>query len=310
MKFNLKNKSVWVTGPNGMVGKSVIKELHGKCDKIFEVSKKKLDLKDQVKVNNWIRKNKPDAIIMTAAKVGGIYANNKFPAEFIYDNLSIQNNIIEGARINKVKKLIFIGSSCIYPKNCKQPIKEEYLLTGELEKTNQWYAVAKIAGIKMIQAYRRQYNCKYISLMPCNMYGPNDNYHSKNSHVLAALIKKFVEAKKLNKKIVEIWGTGKPLREFMHVEDFAKAIIFCMSKYNKSEPINIGSGDEITINDLAIKISKLVKFKGKIIFNKNYPDGTYRKILNSKKIKKIGWRPIISLDNGISEAIKSYSKNK
>jgi GDP-L-fucose synthase len=310
MKFNLKNKSVWVTGPNGMVGKSVIKELHGKCDKIFEVSKKKLDLKDQVKVNNWIRKNKPDAIIMTAAKVGGIYANNKFPAEFIYDNLSIQNNIIEGARINKVKKLIFIGSSCIYPKNCKQPIKEEYLLTGALEKTNEWYAVAKIAGIKMIQAYRRQYNCKYISLMPCNMYGPNDNYHSKNSHVLAALIKKFVEAKKLNKKIVEIWGTGKPLREFMHVEDFAKAIIFCMSKYNKSEPINIGSGEEITINDLAKKISKLVKFKGKIIFNKNYPDGTYRKILNSKKIKKIGWRPIISLDNGISEVIKSYSKNK
>jgi GDP-L-fucose synthase len=306
MKFNLKNKTIWVTGPNGMVGKALIKELEGKCKKILYASKNKLNLTNQIKVDNWVKKNKPDVIIMTAAKVGGIYANNYFPGEFIYDNLLIQTNIIESARVNKTKKLLFIGSSCIYPKNSKQPIKEKYLLSGELEKTNEWYAVAKISGIKMIQAYRRQYGCDFISLMPCNMYGPNDNYHPKNSHVLAALIKKFVDADIKKSKKVEVWGTGKPLREFLHVSDFAKAIIFCLEKYSNEEPINVGSGEEIKIIDLATKIAKLCNYKGSITLNKTYPDGTYRKILDSKKINKLGWKAKIKLNKGLKEVIELY----
>jgi len=306
MKFNLKAKKIWVTGPNGMVGKALIDELKGKCKKIFSINRKKLDLKNQQAVSKWVSKNKPDIIIMTAAKVGGIYANSEYPGEFIYDNLQIQNNVIESARKNKIKKLIFIGSSCIYPKNSKQPIKEEYLLTSSLEKTNEWYAIAKIAGIKMIQAYRKQYNCQYIALMPCNMYGPNDNYHPKNSHVLAALIKKFVEAKIKKRKKVEVWGSGKPFREFMHVSDFVKAVVFCIKRYNKDEPVNIGSGTQIKIIDLAKKISKILKYQGKIILNKKYPDGTYKKLLNSHKIKKLGWRPKVSLDKGIAQTIKNY----
>ena len=245
---------------------------------------------------------------MTAAKVGGIYANDKFAADFIYENLQIQNNIIEASKIFKVKKLIFLGSSCIYPRKSKQPIKEDELLNGKLEKTNQWYAVAKIAGIKMVEAYRKQYNCNFISLMPCNMYGPNDNYHPKNSHVLAALIKKFYLAKKNKKKKVEIWGTGKPLREFMHVDDFAEAIIIAAKKYNSAEPLNIGSGDEVSIAKLAKMISIITKFEGKIIYNKNSPDGTPRKILDSSNIIKIGWKPKIKLYDGIFETIKSFNK--
>lgn len=306
MKFNLKNKTIWVTGPNGMVGKAVIKELKGKCKKILYTSKKKLNLTNQTRVNNWIEKKKPDIIIMTAAKVGGIYANNFFPGEFIYDNLLIQSNIIEGARKHNIKKLLFIGSSCIYPKNCKQPIKEKYLLNGELEKTNQWYAIAKISGIKMVQAYRKQYGCDFISLMPSNMYGPNDNYHPKNSHVLAALIKKFVEANKKKLKKVEVWGSGKPLREFLHVSDFAKAILFCLERYSNEEPINVGSGEEIKIINLAKKIAKLCNFKGKIVLNNKYPDGTYRKILDSKKINKLGWKAKIKLNKGLKEVIDLY----
>lgn len=306
MNFNLKNKTIWVTGPNGMVGKAVIKELEGKCKKILYASKKKLNLTNQIKVNKWVNKNKPDIIIMTAAKVGGIYANNFFPGEFIYENLLIQSNIIESARVNNTKKLIFIGSSCIYPKNCKQPIKEKYLLTGELEKTNEWYAVAKISGLKMIQAYRKQYGCDFISVMPSNMYGPNDNYHTKNSHVLAALVKKFVEAKEKKLKKVEVWGTGKPLREFLHVSDFAKAILFSLEKYSDKEPINIGSGEEISIIDLANKISKLCNYKGKIVFNNKYPDGTFRKVLDSKKIHKLGWKAKIKLSKGLKQVIDLY----
>ncbi len=309
MKFNFIKKKVWVTGPNGMVGKAVIRELKGKCKKVFTINKKRLNLKDQQRVFRWVKKNKPDIIIMTAAKVGGIYANNKFPAQFIYDNLQIQSNIIESAKKNKIKKVVFIGSSCIYPRDSKQPIKEKYLLTGSLEKTNEWYSIAKISGIKMIQAYRKQYNCKYISLMPCNMYGPDDNYDKKNSHVLAALIRKFVEAKIKNKKKVEVWGTGKPLREFMHVDDFARAVLFCIKKYNSEEPINIGSGKEITIIDLAKKISKILNYKGIIVFNKKYPDGTPRKILDSKKIRRLGWKPAITLEKGIAESIKDF-RNK
>ena len=245
---------------------------------------------------------------MSAAKVGGIYANNSFPAEFIYENLQIQSNIIEGAKISNIKKLVFIGSSCIYPRNCKQPIKEEYLLSGKLESTNQWYAVAKIAGIKMVEAYRKQYNLNFINVMPCNMYGPKDNYDKKNSHVMAALIRKFCIAKKNNLKDVIVWGSGKSLREFMHVDDFAEAMAKIIKKYNKIEPINVGSGQEISILNLAKKISKVVDFKGKIIFDKKYPDGTPRKLLNISKIKKLGWKPKISLLNGIRKSVNDYNK--
>ena len=245
---------------------------------------------------------------MSAAKVGGIFANDNYPGEFIYENIQIQNNIIEGARIYKTKKLIFIGSSCIYPKNCKQPIKEGYLLTGRLEETNQWYATAKIAGLKMVEAYRKQYNLNFVSVMPCNMYGPKDNYDEKNSHVIAALIRKFCIAKKTNQKVVKVWGTGKPLREFLHVDDFSKAVLKIINKYSDSEPINIGTGKEISIINLAKKISKLSGFTGKITLDRRYPDGTLRKVLNIKKIKKLGWRPIISLDKGIKNSINDYNK--
>ena len=245
---------------------------------------------------------------MSAAKVGGIYANDNYPGEFIYENIQIQNNIIEGARIYKIKKLIFIGSSCIYPRNCKQPIKEEYLLTGKLEDTNQWYATAKIAGLKMVEAYKKQYNLNFVSVMPCNMYGPKDNYDEKNSHVMAALIRKFCIAKKNQKRVVKVWGTGKPLREFLYVDDFSKAVLKIINKYSDAEPINIGTGKEISIINLAKKISKLTGFTGKILLDRRYPDGTPRKVLNIKKIKKLGWRPLTSLDTGIKNSINDFNK--
>ena len=307
MLLKKNKKKIWITGPNGMVGSALVRKF-SKEYKVLSVNKKKLNLLDQKKVFSWIKKNKPDIILMSAAKVGGIYANNSFPAEFIYENLQIQSNIIEGAKISNIKKLVFIGSSCIYPRNCKQPIKEEYLLSGKLESTNQWYAVAKIAGIKMVEAYRKQYNLNFINVMPCNMYGPKDNYDKKNSHVMAALIRKFCIAKKNNLKDVIVWGSGKSLREFMHVDDFAEAMAKIIKKYNKIEPINVGSGQEISILNLAKKISKVVDFKGKIIFDKKYPDGTPRKLLNISKIRKLGWKPKISLLNGIRKSVNDYNK--
>ena len=307
MLLKKNKKKIWITGPNGMVGSALVRKF-SKEYKVLSVNKKKLNLLDQKKVFSWIKKNKPDIILMSAAKVGGIYANNSFPAEFIYENLQIQSNIIQGAKISNIKKLVFIGSSCIYPRNCKQPIKEEYLLSGKLESTNQWYAVAKIAGIKMVEAYRKQYNLNFINVMPCNMYGPKDNYDKKNSHVMAALIRKFCIAKKNNLKDVIVWGSGKSLREFMHVDDFAEAMAKIIKKYNKIEPINVGSGQEISILNLAKKISKVVDFKGKIIFDKKYPDGTPRKLLNISKIKKLGWKPKISLLNGIRKSVNDYNK--
>lgn len=246
---------------------------------------------------------------MTAAKVGGIFANNQYPASFIYENLQMQNNIINGSKNSKVKKLIFIGSSCIYPKTSKQPIKEDYLLTGSLEKTNQWYAIAKIAGIKMIEAYRKQYKCNFISVMPCNMYGPNDNYDEKNSHVMAALIRKVVLAKNRADKKVEIWGSGKPLREFMHVDDFSDALIRIATNYESDKPVNVGTGHEISIAKLAKLIKKLLNYSGKIFYNNEYPDGTFRKILESSKIKKLGWKPKIELEEGIKDSIEDFRKN-
>ena len=307
MKINIRNKKIWITGPNGMVGRSLIKLLKKNKVKLLCPNRKKLNLLEQEKVRKWVKKNKPDLVFMTAAKVGGIYANNKFPGDFIYTNLQIQNNIIEASRIYKVKKLMFIGSSCIYPRNSKQPIKEKYLLTGELEKTNQWYAIAKISGIKLIQAYRKQFGCNFISVMPTNMYGPNDNYDDKSSHVLASLVKKFCIAKEYNYKNVIVWGSGKPLREFLYVDDFSKALIKVAEKYDSNEPINIGSGHEISILNLAKMISNILNYKGKIILDKSYPDGTPRKILDSTKIKKLGWKPETILKKGIKSVITNYT---
>ncbi len=306
MMINLLKNKIWLTSDKGMVGSAMARYLNKNKIKYVSTNRKKLDLLDQKKVFRWLEINKPEIVFLTSAKVGGIYANDNYPAEFIYENLQIQNNIIEASKVFKVKKLVFLGSSCIYPRECKQPIKENYLLSGKLESTNQWYAIAKIAGIKMIQAYRKQYNCNFISLMPCNMYGPNDNYDKRNSHVFAALLKKFIIAKKENKKFVEIWGSGKPLREFLHVDDFARAIILASKKYNQSEPLNVGSGMEISILNLAKLISKTINYNGKIKFNRRYPDGTPRKILDTTKIKKLGWRPKISLVDGIKQSVKEF----
>ncbi len=309
MSISLINKKILVTGANGMVGTALVKKLIKIKCKILKPNRRELNLLNNSEVTNYIKKNKPDIIFMIAAKVGGIFANNEYPANYIYENLQIQNNIIHAAKSYFVKKIIFIGSSCIYPKKCRQPIKENYLLTGKLEETNQWYAVAKIAGIKMIQAYRKQYNCDFISVMPCNMYGPNDNYDLKNSHVMAALIKKFVFAKVNGSKKVEVWGSGKPKREFMHVDDFSLALIKLAKSYSSYEPINVGSGQEITITNLAKLIKKKLNYNGKIIYNRKYPDGTPRKILNNKKISNLGWKPKIKLKDGIDDAIKDFKKN-
>ena len=306
MMINLLKNKIWLTSDKGMVGSAMARYLNKNKIKYVSTNRKKLDLLDQKKVFRWLEINKNEIFFLTSAIVGGIYANDNYPAEFIYENLQIQNNIIEASKVFKVKKLVFLGSSCIYPRECKQPIKENYLLSGKLDSTNQWYAIAKIAGIKMIQAYRQQYNCNFISLMPCNMYGPNDNYDKRNSHVFAALLKKFIIAKKENKKFVEIWGSGKPLREFLHVDDFARAIILASKKYNQSEPLNVGSGMEISILNLAKLISKTINYNGKIKFNRRYPDGTPRKILDTTKIKKLGWRPKISLVDGIKQSVKEF----
>lgn len=303
--INLSKNKIWLTSDKGMVGSAIARYFIKNNISYTSTNRQKLNLLNQNKVFRWFKMNKPKIVFLTSAKVGGIYANDKYPAEFIYENLQIQNNVIEASKIFGVKKLIFLGSSCIYPRDCNQPIKEEYLLSGKLESTNQWYAIAKISGIKMIQAYRKQYNCNFISLMPSNLYGPNDNYDEKNSHVFAALIKKFVNAKKKNKKSVEIWGSGKPLREFLHVDDFVRAVILASKKYNKSEPLNVGSGTDISIMSLAKLISKIIDYNGKIKFNRKYPDGTPRKILDITKIKKLGWKPKITLKNGIKMTIKN-----
>jgi len=303
-----KIKKLWLPGYSGMVGSALLRKLTKLNIKVLKTNSKNLDLLNYNKVFKFIKKNKPDTVILSAAKVGGIYANNTYPADFIFDNLKIQINVLDACRINRVKKLLFIGSSCIYPKNSKQPIKEEYLLTGNLEKTNQWYAIAKIAGLKMVEALRIQYKCNYISIMPTNIYGINDNFHSMNSHVVPALIKKIYNSKINNKKYVKIWGTGKALRDLLYVDDLADAIILLIKKYNKFGHINCGSGKEISIKKLSILISNILDYKGKIVFDKNYPDGTLKKKLETTKIKKLGWKPTTSLKNGLTKTIDWYIK--
>ena len=304
-------KKLLILGSTGMVGSAVLRraKLLSKKYQILSPNRKKLDLFKYDKVKTYLNKHKPDIIILCAAKVGGIIANSTYKADFMYENLTIQNNVISISHDIKVKKLVFLGSSCIYPRNSKQPIKEKYLLNNKLEKTNESYAVAKIAGIKMIQAYSDQYKDNFISLMPTNIYGINDNFHPKNSHVVPALILKIYDAYINKKKIVSLWGSGKPLRDLLYVDDLADAILFLAKKYNSPEIINIGSGSEVSINQLAKLISKIIGYKGKIFFDKSNPDGTPRKILDITKIKKKGWKPKTNLKEGFRKTIQWYIYN-
>ena len=305
-----KKDKIFVSGHNGLVGSAVIRRLAQKGYKnVISITKKKLDLRNQQKVSNFFKREKFDIVINAAGMVGGIYANNRYKAKFIYDNLAIQNNIIHFSYQTNVKSLIFLGSSCIYPKLSKLPIKEKYLLTGKLEETNEPYAIAKIAGIKMCESYNYQYNTNYKCLMPCNMYGPNDNYDLKTSHFLPALIAKIINAKQYNKNKVVLWGSGKPKRELMYVDDLADACIFFMNKKTKESLIDIGSGYDLSIRDYAKLILKEINYNCKIILDKTKPDGTFRKIIDNKVALKYGWKPKISLREGLKITIREYISN-
>jgi GDP-L-fucose synthase len=295
-----KADKIYIAGHKGMVGSAIMRKLEkeGFSNIIFR-SSKELDLCNQQGVKDFFEKEKPEYVFLAAARVGGIHANNTFRADFIYQNLMVQNNIIHSSYENKVKKLLFLGSSCIYPKLAPQPLKEEYILTGPLENTNEPYAIAKIAGIKMCDAYRAQYNCNFIAAMPTNLFGPNDNYDLNNSHVLPALLRKFHEAKKNNAPFVEMWGTGTPKREFLHVDDCAEACFFLMQTHNDSGLVNVGMGEDISIKDLALLIKKIVGYEGELKLDSSKPDGTPRKLMDVNKIHSLGWKHKIGLEEGI-----------
>ena len=296
-----KNAKIFVAGHNGMVGSAIWRALQADgFNNLIGKRSAELDLRNQAAVEAFFEAEKPEYVVLAAAKVGGILANNIYRAEFLYDNLAIQNNVIHSAYKNGVKKLLFLGSSCIYPKLAPQPLKEEYLLSGLLEPTNEPYAIAKIAGIKMCESYRRQYGCNFIAAMPTNLYGPNDNYDLNNSHVLPALIRKMHEAKVQQKTEVEIWGTGSPLREFLHVDDLAAACLFLLKEYNEELFVNVGFGSDISIKDLAFLVKNIVGFQGELRFNTDKPDGTPKKLMDSGRINAMGWNPKISLEQGIA----------
>ena len=305
-----KDSKIYIAGHNGMVGSAILRKLQaeGFTNFIYR-SSKELDLRKQEAVSNFFTQEKPEYIFLAAAKVGGIVANNTYRAEFLYENLMIQSNVIDSAFRNQVKKLMFLGSSCIYPKMAAQPLKEEYLLTGLLEPTNEPYAIAKIAGIKMCDAYRSQYGCNFISVMPTNLYGPNDNYDLKNSHVLPALLRKFHTAKVEKSPAVEIWGSGTPMREFLHVDDLATACYYLMLNYNEPGLVNIGVGYDISIKDLALLIKKIVGYEGELNFDASKPDGTPRKLMDVSKLHSFGWKHTIELEAGI-ESVYMDAKNK
>ncbi len=300
-----KDSKIYIAGHRGMVGSAILRKLKGEgySNLIYSTSAE-LDLRNTNAVASFFEKEKPEYVFLAAAKVGGILANNTYRAEFLYDNLMIQNNVIHQSYEHGVKKLLFLGSSCIYPKLASQPMREDALLTGLLEPTNEPYAIAKIAGIKMCDAYRDQYDCNYISAMPTNLYGPNDNYDLKNSHVLPALLRKFYEAKENNIEQVEIWGSGSPLREFLHVDDLATACLFLMEHYNEAGHVNVGSGSEISIKDLALLIKDIVGYKGALVWDSSKPDGTPRKLMDNTKINNLGWKPEIALREGIEKVYK------
>lgn len=305
-----KYSKIYVAGHRGLVGSAIVRELTKLGFKhIITRTRKELDLLDAKAVSDFFKQEKPDYVFLAAAKVGGIYANDTYPANFIFQNLQIQNNIIHNSYLNDVKKLLFLGSSCIYPRNCEQPIKEEYLLTGELEKTNEAYAVAKIAGIKMCQSYNKQYGTKFISVMPTNLYGQNDNFDLNSSHVLPALLRKFHEAKLSNNSEVVMWGTGSPRREFLYVDDLADACIFLMENYQNSDIVNIGTGEDITIKELAEMIKEIVGFKGNIINDISKPDGTPRKLLDVSKLHNLKWKHKMTLNEGIKTTYEWFLQN-
>lgn len=305
-----KDAKIYIAGHRGMVGSAILRKLEAQGFSNFVLrSSAELDLRNQQAVTDFFEKEKPDYVYLAAAKVGGIKANNTFRAEFLYDNLCIQNNIIHNAFLQKIKKLMFLGSSCIYPKLAPQPLKEEYLLTGELEPTNEPYAIAKIAGIKLCEAYRDQYGCNFISVMPTNLYGINDNYHPENSHVLPAMIRRFHEAKINQLPEVVIWGTGSPRREFLFADDMADACIFLMGTYNEKGFVNIGTGSDITIKDLAILIKEIIQYEGDIKYDSSKPDGTPRKLMDVSKLNSLGWTYSTNLSEGIKIAYKDFLKN-
>lgn len=305
-----KHSKIFVAGHKGLVGSAILRLLQAEgYSNLVSKTHKELDLTDQYSVSQFFEREKPEYVFLAAAKVGGIFANNTYPAEFIFSNLEIQNNVIHQSYVHGVKKLCFLGSSCIYPKLAPQPMKEEYLLSGTLEPTNQPYAIAKIAGIEMVRSYNRQYGTKYISVMPTNLYGPNDNFDLQNSHVLPALIRKFVEAKKTNTPNVTLWGSGTPKREFLYVDDMADACIFLMNTYDGDEFVNIGTGEDITILELAGLIKTLVGFSGNLEFDASKPDGTPRKLLDVSKIHSLGWEAKTRLKEGLRKTIDWYMKH-
>lgn len=306
-----KGAKVYVAGHQGLVGSAILRKLTSEgYSNIVTRSFQELDLRDQTAVNEFFKKEQPEYVFLAAAKVGGILANNTYPVDFLRDNLLIQTNVIDAAYRYGSRKLLFLGSSCIYPKFAPQPIKEEYLLTGELEPTNEPYAIAKIAGIKLCQAYNRQYGTNFISVMPTNLYGPGDNFDLETSHVIPALIRKFHESKIKGKDQVVVWGSGKPFREFLHVDDLADACLFLMSNYNSSEIINIGTGKDLSIAELAYLIKDIVGYDGNIIFDTSKPDGTPRKLLDVSKLFNMGWKPKISLEEGIRSTYSWYQEHQ
>ncbi|MFT7162479.1 MAG: GDP-L-fucose synthase [Bacteroidia bacterium] len=299
-----KESKIYVAGHRGMVGSAIVRNLTFRgYNNVLTATSGDLDLRNQSEVNLFFQREKPDYVILAAAKVGGIHANNVYKANFIYENLMIESNVIHAAHINEVKKLLFLGSSCIYPKLAPQPLKEEYLLSGYLEPTNQPYAIAKIAGIELCDSYRSQYGCDFISAMPTNLYGTNDNYHPLNSHVIPALLRKIILAYKEGAPIVKVWGTGTPRREFMHVDDLADACIYLIENFSDSGPINVGWGEDISIKELAETIVELIGFQGIIEFDASKPDGTPRKLMDTARLCKLGWRPKISLKDGLKNVL-------
>lgn len=306
-----KNSKIYVAGHRGLVGSALVRVLEKEgYSKIIKKTREELDLLNQAEVDLFFAREKPDYVFLSAAKVGGILANKERPADFIYENLMIETNIINSAYKNNVKKLLFLGSSCIYPKFAEQPIKEEYLLTGALEETNAPYAIAKIAGIALCQAFNKQYGTKYISVMPTNLYGPNDNFDLESSHVLPAMLRKFDDAKRINKKEVVLWGTGMPKREFLHVDDLADACLFLMNNYDESEIVNIGTGEDLSIKELAQMIKEVVGYNGDIVWDSTKPDGTPRKLLDVSKLNSIGWKHKTELADGLKSTYEWYLDNK
>jgi GDP-L-fucose synthase len=307
-KFSIAGKRVYVAGHRGMVGQALIRRLADESCEVITADREKLDLRNQQMVENWMSSNRPDVVLLAAARVGGILANSTEPATFIYDNLIIATNVIEASRRAEVAKLVFLGSSCIYPKFARQPIPETSLLTGSLEPTNEWYAIAKIAGIKLVQAYRRQHGCDFVSAQPTNLYGPFDNFDYATSHVLPALLRKAHDSKRSGAAVVEVWGSGQPLREFLHVDDLADAIIFLVQNYSGEEIVNVGSGQELSIADLAKLICSVTDFQGALQFDATKPDGTPRKLLDSSRLNDLGWRHKIELREGLKQTYEWFQK--